>query len=71
MHLGAIPVRIGLALTHLASTGAPLNLRSTLFSSTPSHGTLLLHIRTTPSLVFEVPVMFLKVTLLIFIFDGT
>jgi hypothetical protein len=71
VHLGVGPVRIGSTLTHLAFTGAPLNVRTTLFSSTPSHGKLLLHIRTTPSLVFEVPLMFLKITLLIFIFDGT
>jgi hypothetical protein len=52
---GAFPVTIGLTLTHLATAGAPLNVRSTLFSSTPSHGTPLLQIKVTPSEVPEVP----------------
>jgi hypothetical protein len=60
-----------LALEHLATAGAPLNVRSTLFSSTPSHGTLALQIRVTPSAFPEVPLMFMNETLLIFIFDGT
>ena len=69
-HAGAFPVTIGLTLEHLAIAGFPLNLRSTLFSSTPAHGTPLLQIRTTPSAVPEVPWMFLNEILLIFIFDG-
>lgn len=69
-HVGALPVIMGLTLEHLATVGAPLNLRSTLLSSTPSHGTPLLQARITPSEVPDVPLMFLKETLLIFIFDG-
>jgi len=69
-HTGAVPVTKGLTLEHLAVVGAPLNLRSTLFSSTPSHGTALLQIRTTPSAVPEVPLTFLNEILLNFIFDG-
>ena len=69
-HTGAVPVTKGLTLEHFAVVGAPLNLRSTLFSSTPSHGTPLLQIRTTPSAVPEVPLMFLNEILLSFIFDG-
>jgi len=69
-HTGAVPVTKGLTLEHFAVVGAPLNLRSTLFSSTPSHGTALLQIRTTPSAVPEVPLTFLNEILLNFIFDG-
>lgn len=68
--VGAFPVMVGLTLAHLAIAGAPLNVRSTSASSTPSHGAPLLQVRTTPSAVPEVPLMFLKETLLIFIFDG-
>jgi hypothetical protein len=60
-----------LTLEHLATAGAPLNVKSTLFSSTPSHGTPALQINVTPSAVPEVPLMFMNETLLIFIFDGT
>ena len=67
---GAFPVIFGLTLLHTAIAGAPLNLRSTLDISTPSHGTPLLQAIITPSLVAEVPLIFLMVTLLIFIFDG-
>jgi len=69
-HAGALPVTKGLTLEHLAIAGFPLNLISTLFSSTASHGTPLLQIRTTPSGVPEVPWMFLNEILLNFIFDG-
>jgi len=59
-----------LTLAHLAVVAATLNVRSTSVISTPSHGAPLLQIKITPSLVPEVPLMFLKETLLILIFDG-
>ena len=61
---------MGLTLAHLAVAALPLNVRSISAISTASHGTPLLQTRTTPSLVPEVPLMFLKETLLILIFDG-
>lgn len=70
MQGGAFPANLGLTLAHLATIGSPLNVRATLFSSTSSHGTALLHIKITPSLLFEVPLISEKETLRIFIFDG-
>jgi hypothetical protein len=49
VQVGVFPVIVGLTLAHLAVAGAPLNVRSTLFSSTVSHGTPLLQIKITPS----------------------
>lgn len=68
--VGTFPQPIGLTLAILAIVFVPLNVKSMLLSSTSSHGTPMLQIRMAPSLVAEVPIMFLKLTLLIFTFDG-
>jgi hypothetical protein len=67
------PPMMGLTLTHrdvAEPRSIPLYLRSMSRSSTFWHGSALLQIIWTASLVREVPLMFLKVTLLILILEG-
>lgn len=61
---------LGFTFEHLAVTFDSLKLKSMLLSTTLSHGTPGLQTRVTPSWVAEVPLIFLKITFLIFIFDG-
>jgi len=61
---------MGLTLESTAEATVPLNFKSMSVSTTSSHGTPLLQSKTIPSLVPEVPVIFLNETWLILIFDG-
>jgi hypothetical protein len=67
------PMRGLLTLTHreVAGPSFPLYLRSMSRSSTFLHGSALLQMISTASLVREVPLMFLKTTLLILMLEGS
>ena len=67
-----LPKTVGLTLTQVevADPPAPLYTRSMLATTTCWHDTLLLQISFTASFVEEVPLMFLKLTLLILTFEG-
>ena len=67
-----LPETVGLTLTQVevADPPAPLYTRSMSATTTCWHGTLLLQISFTASFVEEVPLMFLKLTLLILTFEG-
>ena len=67
-----LPEMVGLTLTQVevANPLAPLYTRSMSATTTCCHGTLLLQISFTASFVEEVPLMFLKLTLLILTFEG-
>ena len=67
-----LPKMVGLILTQeeVADPPAPLFTRSMSATTTCWHGTLLLQISFTASFVEEVPLMFLKLTLLILTFEG-
>ena len=67
-----LPETAGLTLTQVevANPAAPLYTRSMLATTTCWHGTPLLQISFTASFVEEVPLMFLKLTLLILTFKG-
>ena len=73
-HPGAliIPEIMGLTLEHWDFVGPPGPLYASLMSasSTFSHGMLLLQAILTTTGVAEVPLIFLKLTSLIFTFDG-
>ena len=59
-----------LAQVEVADPSLPLYARSMLESTTYWHGTLLLQIRFIASFVEEVPLIFLKLTLLILTLEG-
>ena len=59
-----------LVQVEVAGPPPPLYVRSMLESTTCWHGTLLLQIRFTASFVEEVPLIFLKLTLLILTLEG-
>ena len=67
-----LPEMVGLTLTQVevANPHAPLYARLMSATTTCWHGTLLLQISFTASFVEEVPLMFLKLTLLILTFKG-
>ena len=67
-----LPKTAGLTLTQVevADPPAPLYTRSMSATTTCWHGTPLLQISFTASFVEEVPLMFLKLTLLILTFEG-
>ena len=68
----SLPETVGLTLTQVevADPPAPLYTRSMPATATCWHGTLLLQISFIASFVEEVPLMFLKLTLLILTFEG-
>ena len=67
-----MPETAGWTLVQVEVPGSPppLYARSMLESTTCCHGTLLLQIRFTASFVKEVPLIFLKLTLLILTLEG-
>ena len=67
-----LPETVDLTLTQVEVTdpSTPLYTRSMLATTTCWHDTLLLQISFTTSFVEEVPLMFLKLTLLILTFEG-
>ena len=67
-----LPKTVGLTLTQVEVANPPAPLYARLMSATTTcwHGTLLLQISFTDSFVEEVPLMFLKLTLLILTFEG-
>ena len=67
-----LPEMVGLTLTQVevADPPGPLYMRSMSATTTCWHGTLLLQTSFTTSFFEEMPLMFLKLTLLILTFEG-
>lgn len=61
MHKGGtiFPLETGLIFEHIDFAGAPLKVKLMSLTSTPSHGTALLHVKLTATSVPEAPVIFL------------
>jgi hypothetical protein len=70
IQMGAFLRIVGFTFAHLAITLEPLKLKSMSLSTIASHDTPRLQTKATPSCVAEVPLIFLKSTFLILIFDG-